>query len=491
MGCKATLFDYDGQIMDESYKEYSMKHPQPGWDELDPTEVWESVKIILKDLRKKNSNAEIESLSTSSLGEAAVLIDSKGDVLCNAMLYTDNRGQKELDYIINELGKKSIFELTGQVAHPMYTLVKMLWLKKNRPKIIDKTWKILLFEDYIGYKLTNETIIDYTLASRTMALDIKRKEWATEMLNIVGIPETKFSSLQSSGTPLGQIKKQVANSLNLPKVMLVTTGSWDQASVALGTGAIKTGIASVGIGTTECLTIPLNKPIVSEKMMRYNFPCAPHIIDNMYLTIAFNMTTGSLLRWFRNTIAKKAYATAERKGKNIYQILDDSATKNPTDLFILPHFGAAGNPYMDPEATGAILGLRLNTTTNELYKAILEGTTYEIMLILECLTDAGIPIEELRAVGGGSKSSIWLQLKASMLGRLISVPRINEAGTLGCAILAGVGAGVYKNFQNAVNKLIKIDYIYKPNNKLHAIYSEKYKTYKRIYPKLKEIYGRD
>jgi xylulokinase len=172
----------------------------------------------------------------------------------------------------------------------------------------------------------------------------------------------------------------------------------------------------------------------------------------------------------------------------LYDLLIEKAAKGPSNIFVLPHFAGAATPYMDTEAKGAIIGLNINTKAEEIIKAILEGITFEIMVNVEKLMEAGIKVEELRVVGGLAKSDAFLQLKADMMGKKVTTLKISEAGTLGVAILAGTACGVYKNIEDAVSKLVKKKQEYYPDEKLHEKYMEKFQTYKRIYPAVKSIY---
>lgn len=487
-GCKCTIFSIDGKVQAFAYKEYNMLKPKPGHFELNPHTVWESVKSIIYNAVSKYKGEKITAISVSSFGEAAVPIDKDGNILANSILYLDKRGTKECSKIKKALGTKKIMQLVGLSAHPMFTINKIMWIKENMPEIYKNTWKFMLFGDFISYLLTGSAVIDYSLASRTMAFNVVKKKWEDEIFNAAGIDIDLFSKVSPSATIISGVKKQLAQELGLPSNVVVATGGHDQVCAALGAGIIESGLAIDGIGTVECITPCFDKPILNNQMLQNNFNCAPHVIDGMYVTYAFNFTGGILLKWYRDTFALYEKKIALEKNENVYEVLDKMASKKPTDILVLPHFAGSGTPYMDTSAKGAILGLDINTTSSEIYRSMLEGVTYEMALNMEYLQMAGININTLRAVGGGAKSDLWLQIKADIMQRKVERLSINEAGTLGTAILAGVATGVYKSLKEASNSLIKVKKEFYPNPKFKKVYEENFNRYKKIYKNIRNIY---
>ncbi|NJD04754.1 MAG: hypothetical protein FIA99_19625 [Ruminiclostridium sp.] len=487
-GCKATIIDIEGNIKGQAYKEYSLFTPHPGWEEMDPNLVWNSVKEVIVKSLSKCKGERIKALSVSSFGEAAIPIDNKGNVLYNSIIYIDSRGQEEACYLKYRLGFEKILGITGASVHSMYTINKIMWLKQHMPEVYNNTWKFLLFADFILFKLGAKPYTDYSLAARTMTFDIINKRWSAEILECAGVEEDKFGEPVQSGTVVGQISKSIAEELGLPPNMLLVAGGHDQPCAALGAGVIKNGMAVDGLGTTECIAPAFNRPIISGIMARSSFACVPHVKKDIYVTYAFTFTSGSLLKWYRDNFGHVYWEEAAKSGINIYDLLIDKASKRPSEVFVLPHFAGAATPYMDTAAKGAIVGLNINTRAEDIIKAILEGITFEMMVNVEKLDDAGVEVKEIRAVGGLAKSEHFMQLKADMMGKKVSTLHISEAGTLGVAILAGTASGVYKSLEDAVDMLVKVKKEFYPDGRIHEIYKEKFETYKRIYPAIKNIF---
>lgn len=487
-GCKATIIDFEGNIKGAAYKEYSLITPFTGWQEIDSNLVWISVKEVIIKAISQNKGEEINAISVSSFGEAATPIDYKGNVLNNSIIYIDCRGQEQAEYLKDKLGYEKILSITGASIHPMYSINKIMWLKQNLPQVYKNTWKFLLFADFILFKLGAKPHTDYSLAARTMAFDVINKKWSSEILDCAGVDEEKFGEPVQAGTIVGQITLSVAKELGLSKDILLVAGGHDQPCAALGAGVIKSDLAVDGMGTTECITPAFNRPVISETMARSSFACVPHVIKDMYVTYAFTFTSGSMLKWYRDNFGAVYKLEALKFGINIYDYLIEKASKGPSEIFVLPHFAGAATPYMDTAAKGAIVGLNINTKPEDIIKAILEGITFEMMVNIEKLDDAGVKVEEMRVVGGLAKSDPFLQLKADMMGKKVTTLNVSEAGTLGVAILAGTASGVYKSLEDAVGKLVKKKKEFYPDEKLHDIYTEKFQTYKRIYPAVKNIF---
>ena len=468
-GCKATIIDKDGNCLGQAFQEYTLISSQPGWQELDPEQVWRSVKSVIAKSQINYRGDAIQAIGVSSFGEAVTAIGRDGQTLCNSMIYIDIRGQQEAKYLESCLNSQRVLNITGTTIQPMYSLCKIMWLKNNRPEIYRQTWKFLLFADFILFKLGAKPHTDYSLAARTMAFDIVKKQWSAEILDCAGIDIEKFGDPVQSGSPVGTIDAKTATLLNLPVGTLLVAGGHDQPCAALGAGAIKSGLAVDGLGTTECITPTFDRPILSDLMARNYFACVPHVIPDMYVTYAFTFTSGSVLKWYRDNFGKNYVEEATRLGVNTYDLMIERASREPSSLFVLPHFAGAATPYMDTSAQGALIGLTINTKPTDIIKAILEGITFEIMVNAEHLDQAGISMDELRTVGGLAKSEPFLQLKADMMGKRITTLNESEAGTLGVAILAGTACGLFKSIEEGVSRMVRIKKTYFPSETLQCL----------------------
>jgi len=486
-GCKATILDAGGTLLAQAYQEYFLISEHPGWQELDPEQVWQAVCRVIRQVAGTYRGEPVRAIGVSSFGEAVIPINREGLPLCNSMIYIDVRGGDEAAYLREQIGDKRALSITGTYIQPMYSLCKILWLKRNRREIFERTWKFLLFADYILFRLGAAAATDYTLAARTMAFDIVQKRWSEEMLDAAGLSPDQFGTPVQSGSAVGKIKQTMAEELGLPLNVLLVAGGHDQACAALGAGVIRPGLAVDGLGTTECITPAFPHPILTDKMADNHFASVPHVLPDLYVTYAFTFTSGSVLKWYRDNFAADFRMEAQRLGVDVYELMINRATATPAPVLVLPHFAGAATPYMDAGAKGAILGLSIETRPGDIIKGILEGITFEIMLNLERLETAGVVVDELLAVGGLARSASFLQLKADMMGKRITVLDIPEAGTVGVAMLAGMASGVYGNVTEAVAGQVRRSRSFFPDPYLHARYRERFEMYKNLYEALKRF----
>ncbi|NLJ40907.1 MAG: xylulose kinase [Clostridiales bacterium] len=486
-GAKATIFDEQGRILSYEYGEYDVTTNEHGHFELDPRVVWRTVKGIIKKANKKAGNINIKALCTSSFGEAYVMLDKAGAELGNTPIYMDKRGEKECEDLVGIVGAMEIMNITGHPPHPMYSISKLMWQHKNNPAIIERTAKILFYGDYILHKLGGQYIADYSLAARTMCFDIGSKEWSKNIIEAAGLDPRIFPETKATGTVVGEITPSLADELGINKGIKLVLGGHDQIMAAVGAGVTEPGRAVNGIGTVDCITPVFKGTRINNSMLKSSYASVPFLFEDIYVTYAFNMTGGSLLKWFRDTFASKDKEIAERDNLKIYHILDNEMPKDPTDLFVLPHFVGSSTPNPDIHAKGAIINLTLGTERGTIYKACMEGETFEMKHNIEVLEANDISIGELRTVGGGSRSPQWLQIRADILGKKIAAMEFEEAGTLGTAILAGVAAGSYDSISEAASALSKIKNYYYPDGKRREYYNERYEKYKLLYNLLKAV----
>ena len=478
-GSKCTLFNEDGTAVSAGFCAYSSINPAPNQYELEPLTVLNAVYDALKE-SLNGITCDKLSIAASSFGETFVLLDENDMPLGNAILCSDIRGTDELNLFLEKIGASQIMQRTGLPAHPMYSLVKLLWIQRHQPEQLKKAKKLLLFEDYIGYMLTGEAVCDYSLAARTMAFNIHTKQWDEEILKAAGIESSLFAKTAPSGTIVGTVKKQIIEKLSLPQNTIVATGGHDQSCVALGAGAVTSGIAIDGIGSSECISTPFLVEPDNELLRKSNYNCGLHAYPDTFLSLAFTFSGCSLINWFASQLAQGVKQEAADSGKTIYRYLDDHAPDQPTGIFVLPHFAGAGTPTMNTDATGIIAGLTLGTDMLTIYRGVLEGITYEMRYNLEKLKTMGIQNKVLRVAGGGAKSDLWLQIKADILGIPLERLEYAEAGTLGAAICAAVAGGVYTSFPEAVNALVKVKQTFYPNENNVKRYHVLYQKYLKL-----------
>lgn len=489
-GCKAVVFDPQGNILGQGFEEYDILCDEPGMAEQDAEQVWKITCRVLKKALTESAVKDIRALSLSVQGDAIIPVDKNFQAVYPAILGMDYRSFEQAKRCDELFGARELFELTGMRAHPMNSVVKMLWLKEKRPEAYNKAWKITTYADFVLGKLGAAPVIDYTMASRTMAFDLQQRQWSTQILERLDIVPDLLSEAQPSGSVVGKVSAAAAEATGLPKDTLLVTGGHDQTCGALGAGVIAQGKGVVSTGTAEVLSTAFQAPALNEAMYAGFYPCYLHAKDGMYFTFALNHVGGILLRWYRDQFAAVEVQEARKEGIDPYTRILSKVPENPSHMMVLPHLNGSGTPWCDMESKGAIVGLKLSTTRHELARAILESQTYELKINLATLEQAGVTVEKLSAVGGGAKSALWLQLKADILGRPINTLQTREAACLGAAILAGAAAGVYQSVDEGVAQTVRSQKVFTPDPTRQDRYQELYETYIQIYPALRPINAR-
>lgn len=492
-GCKAVLFNVDGRLVAQSYREYPLYHPKPSWSEEEPLEVWRGVVEAIKEAvaRSRVKTDEIEALSVSAQGEAFTPLDRELNPLYRCITTWDDRAVKQHDEFLKLIGREELFNITGHPSSPVYTLFKLIWFKENMPEIYQKTWKFLLWEDYVNMLLCGAPAIDYSLASRTMIFDIRRLNWSREILELSGLDEGKLPEPYPSGKAVGEVSRKASEETGLAEGTLVVTGGHDQACGTLGVGAVNPGATYVATGTVESIVAPLYTPLLSREIIPMGFASYCHVASNRYLILGANPTAGLLLRWFRDMFGEKYVEEASRRGVSVYDLMMEDASKAPVGshgLLIAPYFMGAGTPNWDTYARGLIIGLTVAHGKPEIIRAIVEGVTYELRLNIETLEKLGVEIEEIRTVGGGARSKFWLRLKADITGKRVVLPDTTEASSAGAAMLAGLGAELYRETADAISKFYRESKIYKPSLNVKKAYDRFYSVYVKLYPAVKNTY---
>lgn len=480
-GCKCTVCSDNGIQLSEAYQEYDIKKSL-GDRELDPWEVWNSVKFVVAQTVSQ-TDEKVRAIGVTSFGETCIFAGDDDRPLMNSMLYVDPRGEEQCQKIMEHFGKDYICRRTGVSPQPMYSIAKLMWVAQERPEIYENTKRIFQFGDYIVYMLSGKAQIDYSLACRTMAFDYHTLEWADEILEYAGIDKGKLSKPVPTGSAAGTIRPELAEEFGLTKETVIVSGCHDQIAAAIGTGCLSKGMAVDGTGTVECITPVFNEPENLDGMYQNNYVMVPYVNPKEYVTYAFSFNGGSLLKWYRDNLAALEAQVYRKTRMNPYDGFNcQMKADEPSGLLVLPYFSGSATPYMDGDIRGAIIGIGDDTTSIDIYQGLMEGVTYEMMLNLECLEKAGIQVEELRATGGGAQAEVWLQMKADILNKKIVSLGNAQSGTLGCIMMSGVACGAYKNLQEAAEIFVKTGKEYLPDQKRHEKYQKYSQKYKRLYP---------
>lgn len=482
-GCKLTVFDQNGVYLDKAYQDYPVKR-KSGEHEIDADAIMDGVVSVMKEICSKH--ADISGIGVTSFGEVFVMTDEFGNPLHQAMLYTDPRGLEECKELEDHFGGRYLASITGTKPHEMYSISKMMWIKRNKPEIYEKAKHIFLMEDYVVYRLSGIAQIDYSLAARTMAFDITSLKWCDEIFDYVQIDKKLMSKPVPTGTAAGKILPEITEKTGLNQNALIVSISHDQIAAAIGANVFGSEKAVDGAGTVECITPIYDEIPELDAMYEGNYSVVPYVIPGKYACYAYSYTGGALVQWCLETFAKKEKEEAVEKGISVYDYLEGAATE-PTGLLVLPHFAGAATPYMDTGSKGAILGLTMATSVSDIYRACMEGVVYEMVLNMEYLQKSGVDFKMLHATGGGAKSAVWMQMKADMLNIPVKALEVADAGTVGSAMLTGIATGCFKDLDDAAAHMVREKQVYYPNQDMHEKYMKIYERYRDLYKAVRPL----
>ena len=477
-GCKCVAFSDAGEQLALSYEEYPLA---AGTVNLPPEILVKSVFSVIRDCTNQLENKnDVAVITVSSFGESFVAVDENGNDLDDIRMYFGNSESATFDALVERVGPEKFMDICRILPDSSYSLAKMLYTMEIATRPIRK---FLFIAGYVCYKLSGKAVTDVSLACRSLLYDVKQGCWSKELLDASGIREEQLPVVVPYGTTLGTLLPEIATELGLPERTVVVIGTHDQIVNALGAGVQKIGDAVDTSGTCECIT-PLF-PAIPEPLdfQENNFACVPYPEDRGYVTYAYNISAGSVVRWYRDALG---YHLKEN-GKSIYDILNETSPIEPTCLMVLPFLqGMGGTPDVDPNMTGLIAGITTQTRLPDIYRAILEGITFEMRYNMEKLAEGNVRINRLLACGGGARSKVWLQIKADILGCEIIPVKIEETGAMGSAILGFAAVTGEKPTEIAARFLRYAESVHP--NPIHAeIYDRRYELYKQLRAFYKEI----
>ncbi len=482
-GTKTVLFDEFGTVMSDYLVEYPLYQPKIGWAEQDPEDWWHATYSSVKAVIEMSGvdPKDIKGAGLSGQMHGLVMLDKDGNVLRKSIIWCDQRTTAEADELTEKIGRDCLIQTTGSPAITGFTAAKILWVQKNEPELYAKTAKIMLPKDYIRYKLTGEFATEVSDASGMQLMDIKNRCWSDDILNKLGIDKNLLGKMYESCEVTGTVHKEAARLTGLCEGTIVVGGAGDQAAGAVGNGIVKPGIISSTIGTSGVVFAHMDN-LEIDKGGRMHILC--HAVPGKWHVMGCTQGAGLSLKWYRDNFCRAESATAEGMGVDPYYLMDMEAARvapGCDGLIYLPYMMGERSPINDPAAKGVFFGLSARHTKKDMLRAVMEGVAYSLWDCLDIIRTMGIDTSEVRASGGGGKSKLWRQMQADMFDCNINTINVSEGPALGVALLAAVGAGIYKNVPEACDTVISVKETIEP-------IPENVKTYKKYFPIYREIY---
>jgi xylulokinase len=476
---KTVIFDVEtGNIRAVGSSRTITRHPVPEWSEFDAEDIWGTVlQSIQAAVQRCDHPERIAAISVASMGESAFPVDAEGNVLHSAIAWYDLRTVAEAQEWENIAGRERIFTITGHIPRPTFGVNKLLWLRNHVPEAFERMHHWLSIEDFVLWKLSGNFATDYSIASRTMLFDQRTLTWSKPLLEQAGLPAAWFPPAFPSGTAIGTVSKEVAEQTGLPQQTIVSTGGHDHLCGALAAGVTRPGHLLESIGTASVIMVVGDTFHPSPELLAARYNSYAYVVQNTYVTLGTLNFAGGALEWLVTLL----YGQGKQGGvssENYAQALHEAAEVPPgaRGATILPSFLGSGTPYGKSSERGAILGLTPSHNRPELMRALMESLAFWLRDNTEMFCNLGIasPHAEITVIGGTTQATLLLQIKAAVTDCLLKVPQITEAAATGAALLAGIGAHVFRSGEEAASSVRHTVQIYEPDAQAVEIYNTIY-----------------
>ena len=485
---KLLLMDETGHILKTVSKEYPISFPKPGWSEQNPYDWYEQSIAGMKELIAGFED-RIEGISFGGQMHGLVVLDSEDQVIRPAILWNDGRTGEECVYLNETVGRDVVSAETGNIAFAGFTAPKLLWMQKHEPELFAKIGKIMLPKDYLAYRLTGVHATDASDASGMLLYDVKNRKWSSKMCELCGIREEQLAKVFESYEVIGTVKEETAAELGIRKDVRVIAGAGDNAAAAIGTGTVGDGDCNISLGTSGTIFIAADHFSVDDKNALHSFAHATgawHLMGCM-------LSAASCNKWWMEDILKDPDMAAAQKEICIGRTGKDGeggscGALGRNHVYFLPYLMGERSPHNDPEARGAFIGMSMDTTRADLLQAVLEGVAFGLRDSLEVARSSGLKIEKTKICGGGAKSPLWRKMIANIMNLTVETIESEEGPALGGALLAAVGCGVFRDTKEAAAAVVKVTGQEVPDPALVALYEERYQTFQKLYPALKDVY---
>ena len=487
-GAKALLVDQEGTVVADATATYPLMTPRPGWAEQSPQQWWEASCQAMSEAVAAAGLAagEIAGVGLSGQMHGSVFLDADGEVIRPAILWCDQRTAAQCDAITERIGAERVVEETLNPVLTGFQAPKILWLRDNEPENYTRVAKVLLPKDYVRFMLTGEFATDVSDASGTSLLNVAQRRWSGVMLEGLELDEGVLPKVYESVEVTGRLSGEAAALTGLAEGTPVVAGAGDQAAGAVGNGIVAPGSVSVTTGTSGVVFAYLDEPVLDAELRTHTF-C--HAVPDKWHVMGVMLSAGGSLRWLRDSICSEEVAAAEAMGVDPYELMTAAAAKvepGCEGLVFLPYLSGERCPHPDPAARGVFFGLNLTHSKPHLIRSVLEGVSFGLRDCFELIKGLGVEFTQVRASGGGARSSLWRQIQADIFAHEIATISVDEGSAYGAALLASVGAGVHPTVQAAVNAAIAVVETVSPDAAATEKYEAYYALYRRLYEALAE-----
>lgn len=463
-GNKATLFSEGGRLIRSEVFAYDTHYFNDTWVEQNADDWWKAVCETSRSLMHKTgvSPSDIAAISFSGQMMGCLCVDRAGNPLRPSIIWADQRAQRQVAQLEEHISQQDFYHIVGHRNTASYGIQKLMWIRDNEPEIYEKTYKTLNAKDYIVFRLTGQFYTEPSDANSMACFDLSTFQWSERILEYADINPDKLPEIKPSTYVAGGVTKEAAKLTGLAEGTPVVMGGGDGVVANIGCGSIAPGKTYCCMGTSAWITTTAEKPIYDEQMRTVTWA---HVIPGMYAPNGTMQYAGGAYNWLKNTICRMETHEAAQSSSSPYEAMNRLIEESPAGsngLIFLPYLLGERAPRWNPDAKGAWIGIKPETSRGDILRSVLEGVTMNLSICLDILRTQ-IKIDEITVVGGGAKGAVWRKIMADVYNARIQVPSLLEEGSsMGAAVIAGVGAGIFKDF-TAIDRFIKITDIKTPD----------------------------
>ena len=486
-GNKAVLFSADGELVAARTSAYETNFSPPNRAEQDPADWWRAVCESTRQLLEEIDAGKVACVALSGQMMGCLCVDGQGRALRPSIIYCDQRATAEAERILHAVGAEEFYGIVGHRVSPSYSIEKLMWLKANEPDVYANTFKMLNAKDYVNFRLTGEMATDYSDASGTNAFDLNSFTWSQRIIEAAGVDAVMFPDLKESTHVLGSVTAEAAGQTGLTEGTPVVVGGGDGSCAAVGVGCVKPGMAYNYVGSSSWIAVASDKPIVDPAMRTMNWA---HVVPGLLHPAGTMQTAGSAYQWLKNEVCQAEAADAQGRGISPYELINQQIAQSPpgaNGLVFLPYLLGERTPRWNPNARGAFVGLTLAHKRQDVLRAVLEGVTYNLAIIVDIFRKH-VPIETVTVIGGGAKGDVWRQMMADIYNARIEKPNyLEEATSMGAAITGGVGVGLFDGF-DVIGRFLTVASANVPNEANREKYLKMMPIFEKCYHALVDVY---
>jgi xylulokinase len=487
-GNKATLFSEEGKLIASSFAAYSTHYAPGGVAEQDAPDWWEAVCLSTRQLLEKHPTQSVDAIAFSGQMMGCLCVDREGRPLRRNILYCDQRSIAEEKAFVEKGGADEIYRITGHRASASYGATKLMWIRDHEPEIYRQTHKMLNAKDYLNFRLTGRLVTEPTDASSTNLFDLCAGQWSGPLLVAAGLDPEKLPELVKSTAVVGELTRQAAEALGLRPGIPVVAGAGDGICAGVGAGSVAEGRTYNYLGSSSWVATSSKEPVYDPEKRTFTWA---HAVPGLFHPTGTMQTAAGSYAWLRREICHSEAERAAKSGGSPYAEMDKTAAGSPPGahgLIYLPYLLGERSPRWNPLARGGFIGLTMSHTRSDLVRSVLEGVAMNLAIIVDIFRERGANLDEIVLIGGGARGGVWRQIMADVCQANILQPNyLEEATSIGAANIAGVGAGIFKDF-SVVDRFFSIVDRTVPNPATRAAYQTNQVIFDKLYQALAPLF---